>query len=422
MIGRVGKLTLLAVGCALLIVAYASGWSGKATNNSAKPASSRPDAERIGDLLAYMERVNVDSLPALPVEPWVLPRASVDVMRVRLEETYDIAGIGRDTVQLTGWIAVKHDNPRPASGETEVRWGTAVSDTEFVGMDLRGKSSTFGPVIITLNPDLPSKGQVGKLNLPESELLALHNAYLSASGGQSNTGYEDVPKVTRKGYEGIANSLKAIASAIEGQDPQALLRQYDQSPGNTYFNAGAGKSFRGAKNYIDYLASIITRAKIDVKFRDVRVIDGVPNRWAVVEVTGSNTVVKDREGRSGGEAAFHLTQVYVKTRGNWVSKYDSFAVAQDSNSLKIIGNEAAACDAQAAVSIYMPKLDLRMKTKSPVRWYSEVETIPPVGYTASISYTPTPLVSNGRTIGSLTSGVVRFREVVSKVELEGTAR
>ena len=80
----------------------------------------------------------------------------------------------------------------------------------------------------------------------------------------------------------------------------------------------------------------------------------------------------------------------------------------------------AACLANASVSINMPKLNLHMQTEHPVTWYSEVETIPPVGHTASVSFTPTPLDMDGRQVATLTSGVVKFREVVRKVKLEGT--
>lgn len=420
------KLALLASGCILLLAMYTVGWSGKAKGSRAhENAKPVPDAERITNLLAEMERADLDSLPALEIPRFQIPNASVDVMRVRLEETYDIAGVGKDTVELRGWIAVMHDNPRPAPGETEVRWGTAVSDTQFVGMDLRGESKIFGPVIITLNPDLPSKGQVGKLSLPENEMSALHKAYLAATGGgqedlqRRRGGYDTVPRI--RGYEGASRTFQAVISAIESQDPQAMLRQYDQSPGNTFFNAGTGKVFRGARSYINFLAAQFTKVKFDVKVSDFRLIQGSPGRWAIVEVVGTNIVSADREGRSGGEAPFHLTQVYVNSRGRWLIKYDSFAVAQDPNSLNLQGaGNAAACRAEAAISINMPKLDLRMQTKSPVVWYSEVETIPPVGETASISFTPTPVISDGRVVGTLTSGVVKFREVVRKVELIGT--
>ncbi|HEV2761863.1 MAG TPA: hypothetical protein VGV38_02620, partial [Pyrinomonadaceae bacterium] len=55
-----------------------------------------------------------------------------------------------------------------------------------------------------------------------------------------------------------------------------------------------------------------------------------------------------------------------------------------------------------------------------VIWYSEVETIPPVGATASVSVTPTPMLSKGRRVATLEHGAVRFREIVRHVALEGS--
>src|SRR5262245_24224450 len=130
MIGKKGALLLLTMASLLLVAVYVVGWSSAAKTNPSRKTG--PNAAKINALLAEMETVDLDSLPALPIEKFSLPESSVDVMRVRMEETYDIDGVGKDTVELRGWIAVRHDDPRAAVGETEVKWGTAVSNTEFV--------------------------------------------------------------------------------------------------------------------------------------------------------------------------------------------------------------------------------------------------------------------------------------------------
>ena len=419
MIGRNNKLTLLAAALVIAVVFCAVAWNSRSTAKTSGAHRSATNATRIASLLTEMKTVDLDSLPALPVERFALPTSSVDVMRVRLEETYDIDGIGKDTVELKGWIAVTHDDPQPAAGQTEVKWGTAVSNTEFVGMDLRGESKIFGPVIITLNPDMPSQGQVGKLNLPDSEMQKLHAAYLRVTSTPTTLSPQESLKI-EKGYEGIPATLESLRKAIEAQDPAALLKLYDPNPNNTYFNGGAGKRFRGAKSYVEFLRPQITSTKLAVRFTDLRLIEGTAGRSATIEVAGRNTVVKDSEGQAGGEIPFNLTQVYVKSGQRWLIKYDSWSPAVDPNALapQGLGSRAAACRASAAVLIKMPRLDLTMKTKNPVIWYSEVETIPPVGYTASISYEPTVLETDQRPVGSLVSGVVKFREVVKKVSLD----
>jgi hypothetical protein len=126
----------------------------------------------LGDM-GTMSTARLNSLTPLEVTPFVLPPAGVQVMRARLEETYLVDGIGRDTVQLNGWIAVRHSAARPAEGETRVEWGTAVMGTEFVGMDLSGHSKVFGPVHITLDRTKPSEGQVGKIDIPDLAKVAL---------------------------------------------------------------------------------------------------------------------------------------------------------------------------------------------------------------------------------------------------------
>lgn len=113
------------------------------------------------------------SLAPLEVKQYTLPGPGVQVMRAELDETYELDGIGRDTVKLRGWIAVTHAQPRPAKGETQITWNTAVLDTEFVGLDLRGESSLFGPVHVRLDTTRPARGQVGRIDIPELARYAL---------------------------------------------------------------------------------------------------------------------------------------------------------------------------------------------------------------------------------------------------------
>jgi len=138
--------------------------------------SSELVAKKVQALLGRMDGMpskELTQLRPLTVRQWQLPGAGVQVMRATIEETYSIDGIGEDTVELNGWIAVKHAAPRPANGETTVSWNTAVLDTEFVGMHLEGESPLFGSVEVTLSPDHPSRGQVGRIDIPELARVAL---------------------------------------------------------------------------------------------------------------------------------------------------------------------------------------------------------------------------------------------------------
>jgi hypothetical protein len=223
-----------------------------------------PDKEVIANLVREARTADISALPALPAKPYTLPAAGIEVMRVQMEETYTIAGVGTDTVQLRGWIAARHDTPRPVAGQTKVSWDTAVIDTEFVGLELKGESKIFGTVQVSLAADQPARGQVGAIDVPELR-------------------------------ERMALARKAAPSA-----------------------------------------------------------------------------------------------------------------------------RPDACVANIPVTVVMPQLNLSMKTESPVRMYSIVETIPPVGHTASISLTPTPLISASRTVGTLERAEVKFRETVMTAPLAGT--
>ncbi|HSF39631.1 MAG TPA: DUF6073 family protein [Thermoanaerobaculia bacterium] len=170
------KSVLLILACSALAIAVGMTVS----------AAPSDDSVRIASLVNEMNSLDfgkLESLPSVNVKSYTLPGPSVDVMRVRLEETYTIEGIGEDTVELTGWIAVRHGASRPAPGENAVTWATAVTDTEFVGLELRGESEVFGPVRVTLDESRPAIGQVGKIGVPEraSQVLVAANDTATAA-------------------------------------------------------------------------------------------------------------------------------------------------------------------------------------------------------------------------------------------------
>jgi hypothetical protein len=140
------------------------------------PGDIDADRQKVVRLLADfrgMAPARLAALNPLPVEQWKLPEAGIQVMRATVEETYSIDGVGVDTVELNGWIAVKHGDPRAAAGESQVTWNTAVIDTDFVGLELTGESALFGPVKVTLDATRTAHGQVGRIEIPALARLAL---------------------------------------------------------------------------------------------------------------------------------------------------------------------------------------------------------------------------------------------------------
>jgi hypothetical protein len=256
----------LCLGSALAILAVAATAQAAGSGDGVRIAA-------LVDEMGTMDFASLEALPPIDVRSHQLPGASVDVMRVRLEETYTIQGVGEDTVELTGWIAVRHGASRPAPGFNTVSWETAVTDTEFVGLELRGESKVFGPVHVSLDSSRPAIGQVGRISVPETAIRTLR----------------------------ASNRLAAT-----GEESEATC--------------------------------------------------------------GS-------------------------------------------------GDAQACCRAPVNVNVAMPSLGLQMATKTPAVWYSRVDTIPPVGHTASVTVEPVPMVSADREVGTLVSGTVKFREVVRSVGL-----
>jgi len=399
---------------------------------------SPKDQQSISALLSEMKTADLPSMQPIAVEPFKLPTASVDVMRVRLEETYDVKGVGKDTVPLYGWIAVTHDNPRAAKGETEVRWGTASSQTQFVGMELNGESKIFGPVHVQLAPGIRSTGEVGKLELSLVDRILTNIAYMpyrpSEPGDVVATitplPLPELPQLVHVAFVGeggkggeaaVKQTLLGVLSAISDKNASALLKFYSKSSEDTFFNGALSSPAKGGDEYVAELGKMFASLQTIRAIPDDKSIHiKVSGDLASASLTGHNDVV-DNDGNRGSSAWAWSVQL-EKQKTGWVITHDQLAFAgagaAAGDTGKIKG--AAACLANASVSINMPKLNLHMQTERPVTWYSEVQTIPPVGSTASVSFTPTPLDMDGRQVATLTSGVVKFREVVRKVKLEGT--
>jgi ketosteroid isomerase-like protein len=425
--------------------------AAKSRGKAAEPARETTDAERVSNLLTEMESVDLYGLPALPVERFTLPEAGVDVMRVRMQESYDVAGVGKDTVELTGWIAVKHFNTRPASGETEVKWGTAVTDTEFVGMDLQGVSPIFGPVRVRLNRDQRAVGHVGRISTP-FPVGALIDAEYRAQTGYNLSGVptstvkaaparrraqrNPLPPRGGQNERAVERVILAVLDGVSNKDPKAMLSHYDQQSGRLFF----GMTIDGPKktNAADHVNTM------SLQFANIRSIKAVPNddrdirvsgNLATAALTGRNIVV-NKEGQKS-DSLWRWTAVLERKGNDWLITHDHIDFYLDPNApleLKQLQSQCAAaktataaeaaraaqacqCNAAIYVDVTMPKLNLSMTTANPVVWYSRVDTIPPVGFTASVLVTPTPLVSDGRQVAILQHGAVKFREVVRHIPL-----
>ncbi|HYP30158.1 MAG TPA: DUF6073 family protein [Blastocatellia bacterium] len=136
----------------------------------------------VSKVLRIAETSDVKRMPSVEIEKFALPPAGVDVMRIRMEGTYTINGIGTDRVELSGWLACIHRDPKPAPGMTENSWNSSIIDTEFVGFDISGESKLFGTIRAYLDPEKPSSGKAGAIQMPS--ISQIKSAASSDFGGR----------------------------------------------------------------------------------------------------------------------------------------------------------------------------------------------------------------------------------------------
>ncbi|MBI4601869.1 MAG: hypothetical protein HY721_07895 [Planctomycetes bacterium] len=72
------------------------------------------------------------------------PAEGVDHLLMSVSVEVDIAGIGKDTVELEGTVAVHRSGPQGEGGKSMVG--------DMIGASLRGTSKVFGPVVGTQSP------------------------------------------------------------------------------------------------------------------------------------------------------------------------------------------------------------------------------------------------------------------------------
>jgi uncharacterized protein DUF6073 len=89
-----------------------------------------------------------------------VPAAGVDIVEITLNETYDVEGIGKDTVLLKGELEAHRGEPLLGHGKQSADWETATVVAQFVNLSLTGESKLFGTVRVSLDRSVPSFGAV----------------------------------------------------------------------------------------------------------------------------------------------------------------------------------------------------------------------------------------------------------------------
>jgi hypothetical protein len=94
----------------------------------------------------------------IQVKPLTIPKAGIDTVDITMEETYEVQGVGKDTVTLKGTLMADRGVPLLKLGKKKVGWNSAMVVARFTNLELSGKSDVFGAVKVSLDPTMPSVG------------------------------------------------------------------------------------------------------------------------------------------------------------------------------------------------------------------------------------------------------------------------
>jgi len=111
--------------------------------------------------LAWGPRIDLTTLPDLyapqTVPAYTPPVTGIDNLGITSTDTFVVAGRGEFKVDFKGYVRVARSQP------TTTEWNSSVVFTNLIEMCMRGEAPEVGPIVVTLNPDFLSTGQ---LNTP----------------------------------------------------------------------------------------------------------------------------------------------------------------------------------------------------------------------------------------------------------------
>jgi hypothetical protein len=88
------------------------------------------------------------------VAPYTPPAPGIDNLGITSTDTFRVPGVGEIMVDFTGYVRVARSRP------TASDWNHAEVFTNLIDMRMRGEAPGVGPIVVTLNPDYLSTGQL----------------------------------------------------------------------------------------------------------------------------------------------------------------------------------------------------------------------------------------------------------------------
>jgi hypothetical protein len=88
------------------------------------------------------------------VTPFTPPPGGIDNLGIVSTDTFMVPGKGEVAVEFSGYVRVARSEP------TSGAWDTTEVYTNLIDMRMEGDAGELGPVVVTLNPDFLSAGQI----------------------------------------------------------------------------------------------------------------------------------------------------------------------------------------------------------------------------------------------------------------------
>jgi hypothetical protein len=178
--------------------------------------------------LEYGPRIDLQNLQNLyapqSVEPFTPPAPGIDNLGITSKDTFFIPGKGEFEVDFTGYVRVARSTP------TTERWVDSEVYTNLIEMRMLGESPELGPIIVTLQPEILSAGQ---LRTPHADLQCEQpeKACRMAVAAQFEVPKLGLTLVNKEPIELTIDNVKAIPPAGNPGDGRIyhILPLYDQT-------------------------------------------------------------------------------------------------------------------------------------------------------------------------------------------------
>jgi len=116
------------------------------------------ETAQVGKKIAWGPKVELEGIANVfapqVVKEYTPPPSGIDNLGIVSTDTFMVPGMGEEKVEFRGYVRVARSKP------TAGNWEQAEVYTNLIEMKMLGESEKFGPIVVTLNPEVLSTGQI----------------------------------------------------------------------------------------------------------------------------------------------------------------------------------------------------------------------------------------------------------------------